>query len=51
MRDSLTPQVAKANGEHKKNVWEIMNVSNMHWNVIKVFTYLLERLSYVFWVI
>ena len=23
-------QVAKVNGEHKKNVWEIMNVSNMH---------------------
>ena len=23
-------QVAKANGEHKKNVWEIMNVLNLY---------------------
>ena len=39
-------QVAKANGEHKKNVWEIIYVLNLFWNAIKVFTCPLDC---VFW--
>ena len=41
-------QVAKANGEHKKNVWEIIDVPNLYWNAIKLFTCPLDCLSYVF---
>ena len=39
-----------ANGGHKKTVWELCNVPNMHWNAIQVFTYPLDCLSYAFWV-
>ena len=42
------PQVAKAiNGEHKRNVWGVMQCPDMYWNVIKVFTRLTAfRLSF-----
>ena len=51
-RSKLNHRPAKANGEHKGRMYgKLCNVPNMHWNAIKMFTYPLDCLPYVFCVI
>ena len=52
---SRGPHVAKVNGfkmaDIRRMYGKLCDVPNMYWNAIKVFTYPLECLCYVFWVI